>query len=147
MSKQRTLILNCTPLETQLRLKLQLSPYLLGGKVEENSFQIPKRPTGFSRTKGSLPSTFFFVGDYHPCGDGSKVTYRVRSGLSAFIVYPLLSLLTLYMLYQFIFAEEPIISVIVSVCFIVFYHLVKQLEKNKCILDFEKQMNTEIHRY
>ena len=145
MQKQYALTLNCTQSEAQRRLKLQLSPFILGGKVEESSFKIHKRPTGLLSSRGILYSAFCFYGKYQQTGTKTEITYQVRPHVTIVSTYLILGLVFLWMIIAAIVVRKDIFLTVFSCAFLLlFFCLITHLEKKNCIADFEKRLTSEI---
>lgn len=148
MRKQYSLTLNCTREEAARRLKMQMSPNLLGGKVQEHSFKIPKRRGSLLSSRGILRSTFCFYGEYRQTGTQTEITYQVRPHTSVVTVCLVLGLVFGWMILGAIRTGQDIFfAVFFCVSFSLIFSLFKYLEMMNCIADFEKQMKREIPRY
>ena len=148
MRKQYHLTLNCTQEEAERRLKMQQSPFILGGKVGENSFKIYKRPTGLISSRGILRSVFCFYGEYQQTGTNTEITYQVRPYVTIVITYLILGLVFLWMIIAAIAIRKDIfLTVFSGTFFLLFFCLITHWEKKKCFADFEKRLNTETCRY
>ena len=130
------------------RLKMQMSPYLLGGKVEESRFRIPKRPTGlFSSAKG-ISTAFCFCGEYRQTGRQTEITYQIRPYVTVvfshlFLLFAFLSMLIAASTTK----KDILITVLGCLFFLSIFLWVTQMEKKNCIADFEKRLTMEIPRY
>lgn len=148
MRKQYHLTLNCTQEEAQRRLKMQQSPFILGEKVDENSFKIHKRPTGLLSSRGILRSAFCFYGEYQQSGTKTEITYQVRPYVTIVSTYLILGLVFLWMIIAAIAIRKDIfLTVIFGTFFLLLFCLITHWKKKNCIADFEKRLNTETRRY
>ena len=142
--KKRYITLNCKQSETELRLRQQLRVYFPKGIVEENYFRIYKESYGFFLGKGLQRPLFYLYGNYQQSASQTYVAYRILPGISLLSCYFFLILGSLSMLYQIIFQDAPLFSAIVIVGFLLLYFLIVQVQKKKCIVDFEKRLTSEI---
>ena len=143
--RKHYMTLNCTQAETECLLKQQLRVYPPKGKLEENSFKIYKRLPGIFHSPSLRDTLFCFYGEYQQSGKCTYLAYRIRPGFSIFLMYTMLSLLMLLTMYDVISRAESLTSLLIPLSFFLFYFLIIQVQKKKCIADFEKQLTTEIH--
>jgi hypothetical protein len=143
--RKHYMALNCTQAETEYRLKQQLRISPPKGIVEENHFKIYKRTPGVFHGSDIRDTLFCFYGDYQQAGKCTYLAYRIRPGFSIFLMYTMLSLLMLLTMYDVISRAESLTSLLIPLSFFLFYFLIIQVQKKKCIADFEKQLTTEIH--
>ena len=144
--RKRYLTLNCTQAETGNRLKQYLRVHPPKGEVEENSFKIYKRTPSHFVGKGIRESLLCFYGEYRQSDNRTYLFYRIRPGFSIFLMYAMLSLLLALTMYDVIFQGKPLFSVLFTLGFFLLYFLIIQVNKRKCIADFEKQLTTPIHQ-
>ena len=137
--------LNCTQVETEYRLKQQLRVYPPKGEIEENTFKIYKRLPGLFHGSGIRDILFCFYGEYHQSGKCTYLAYRIRPGFSIFLMYAMLSLLTLLTMYDTIFQEKPLGNILIILACFLLYFLMIQIKRNKCIVDFEKHLTMKNH--
>ena len=113
--------LNCTQAETECLLKQQLRVYPPKGKLEENSFKIYKRLPGIFHSPSLRDTLFCFYGEYQQSGKCTYLAYRIRPGFSIFLMYAMLSLLTLLTMYDTIFQEKPLGNILIILAFFLLY--------------------------
>ena len=137
------LTLNCTQEETEQRLKQQLRIYPPKGEIEENAFKIYKRTPGRFIVCGIRESLFCFYGNYRQNGNRTNLAYRIRPGFSIFLMYLLLTLLTLFTGLDVLINHKPFGAILIPLGFFLTVFLIMQVGKKKCITDFEKQLTTQ----
>lgn len=142
--RKRYISLGCTQAETAHRLKQLLRVYSPRGIVEENYFKIYKK-SGLFRGNRIREILYSFRGNYQQSGKTTYISYQVRPGLPVFLFFLVLGLLILLALYDVIVKDKSLISAIILLGFGALGTLITHLEKKKCIVDFEKQLSTEIH--
>lgn len=142
--RKRYMALNCTQAETAYRLKQQLRVYPPRGIVEENYFKIYKK-TGLFWGRGIRDIFYCFRGNYQQSGKSTYVSYQVWSDLSIVPLFLVLDLMILLALYDVLVKGESLVFAVIFLGLGVLVTLVTQLEKKKCIEDFEKQFSTQIY--
>ncbi len=140
------LTLNCSQEEAKRRLKLQMSPNVLGGYVDDTQFKINRRLSRIFSNRGVVKNMYCFYGAYQQSGKQTQLVYQVRSGASMYVVYSLLGFLALGMLAKFFFVGEGIYGFIASLIFGLIYFGIVQIEKKLCISNFEAELTTETSR-
>lgn len=140
---KRYLTLNRTQAEAEWQLKQQLRVYSPKGEVSDNTFKIYKRLPGFFHGSGILEVFFCFYGHYQQSGKCTYLEYRIRHGFSVLLMYIMISLLLLLTTYDVIFHHKPYGNVLILFAIFLFYFLIIQISKRKCIADFEKQLATD----
>ena len=144
--KKHQLALNCSQEETKHRLKLQISPFVLGGHVEDTTFKIYRTVSRVFTGRGILKNVYCFYGEYQQSGKQTLLSYQVRSSASMYVVYALLGSLALGALVKLIVAGEGIDILIGSLIFGLIYFGIVQIEKKLCISNFEADLTTEKSR-
>ena len=143
--RKHYLTLNCTREETEYRLKQQLRIYPPKGIVEESSFKIYKHSPGHFVINGIHESLFCFCGNYRQSGNRTNLAYRIRPGFSLFLMYLLLTLVTLFTALDILLNHKAIVSILIPLGFFMIVFLIMQIGKKKCITDFEKQLTVKTH--
>lgn len=143
--RKRYLTLNCTQAETAYHLKQQLRVYPPKGAIEETTFQIYKRTPGVFHGNGIRDTLFCFYGEYRQSGNRTYLAYRIRPGFSILLMYTMLSLFTLLTMYDVIIQGKSFGTLLIPLGFFLFYFLIIQVQKKKCIVDFEKKITNQIH--
>ena len=141
--KKHQLTLNCTQEEAKRRLKLQISPFVLGGHVEGTNFKIYRTVSRVFTGRGILKNVYCFYGEYQQSGKQTQLSYQVRSGVPIYVVYALLGSLTLGALVKFIVTSEGIDIFIGSLILGLIYLGIVQVEKKLCISNFQAELTAE----
>ena len=81
-----------------------------------------------------------FYGEYRQSGKSTYLAYRIRPGFSIFLMYAMLSLLMLLTMYDIIVKEKPFDNILIILAIFLLYFLIIQIEKKKCIVDFERHL-------
>ena len=144
--KKRYITLNCSQSETEHRLRQQLRVYFPKGIVEENYFRIYQETSNFFLNRSLFRPLFYFYGNYQQSAGQTYVSYRILPGISLLFCSFILILASLSTLYQIIFQDEPLFPAIAVVGFLLFDSLILQVQKKKCMADFEKRLTTNDHK-
>lgn len=141
---KRYMILNCTQEEVKYRLRLQMSPHALGGWVDNSQFKIFKHLSGIFAGKSLQKLLYCFYGEFHQAGKQTQLIYQVRPGLFIGFLYSLIGFVMLGTLIQFLFMDGTLDTVIFSLAFLLIYFCIEQIQKKKCIADFQAELTAEI---
>ena len=141
--RKHYMTLNCTREETEYRLKQQLRVYPPKGIVEEYGFKIYKHPPGHFVTNGIHESLFCFYGNYRQNGSHTNLAYRIRPGISIFLMYLLLTVLSLLTTLDVLINHKSVDTIVIPLGFFIVVFLIMQTGKKKCMTDFENQLNAK----
>lgn len=142
--RKRYITLSCTQAETEYRLRQLLRVYFPKGIVEENYFRVYYQTSGFFMGKSMQKPLFCFFGNYQQSGNKTYISYRVLPNIPILLSYLFLSYGSLSVFHSILFEKEPIFPSILLFGFLLFYCLITQVLKRKCIIDFEKRVATEV---
>ena len=144
--RKRSLTLNCTQEEVKYRLRSQMSPYALGGWVDDTQFKIYKHLRGIFAGNRGIKLLYCFYGEFRQSGKKIELIYQVRPGFSTWVPFSLIGCILLGALFEFLFMDGAIDSVIYSLVFLLLFYGIAQLQKKICISDFQAELTVEISR-
>lgn len=142
--RKRYITLSCNQAEAEYRLRQLLRIYFPKGVVEENYFRVYCQTSLFFIGKRMQKPLFCFFGNYQQSGNKTYISYRSLPNISILLSYLFLCCAGLSAISGILFEQNPIFPSILIFAIILFFFLITQVAKRNCIVDFEKQLTTEI---